>query len=90
MSFLTRIISNIRIILQSIVLTMTGCFSKWVDALPIVNQSTETVAKNMISIWITHFGQSPRITSDQGRQFESQLFLSFRKYFDFQISKTAT
>ncbi|GIY21216.1 hypothetical protein CEXT_257291 [Caerostris extrusa] len=42
----------------------------------------------MISTWICRFRMPYRITLHQGRQCESQLFLSLDKYFVFQISRT--
>ncbi|GFY75036.1 pro-Pol polyprotein [Trichonephila inaurata madagascariensis] len=71
-------------------LMMIEHFSGWIEALPMTHQSAETVTKGIILNWISRFGIPQRITSDQGRQFESQLFSSLSKYFDFQHSKTTT
>ncbi|KAF8795525.1 Retrovirus-related Pol polyprotein like [Argiope bruennichi] len=70
-------------------LTMICRFSRPVEALLMTDQSNETVAKDMISTWISRFGIPQRITSDQGGQFGSQFFSSLSKYFDFQKSRTA-
>ncbi|XP_054717281.1 protein NYNRIN-like [Uloborus diversus] len=67
---------------------MIDRFSRWVEAVPMADQSAETVATGMISTWISRFGIPQRITSDQGRQFESQIFSSLSKYFGFQKSRT--
>nr|XP_042908225.1 uncharacterized protein LOC122271342 [Parasteatoda tepidariorum] len=42
----------------------------------------------MISTWFSRFGVPQRITSDQGRQFECQLFSSLSRYLGFQTSRT--
>jgi transposase InsO family protein len=56
------------------VLTCVDRFSRWPEAIPIENQEAETVARAFYSNWIARFGTPLRITTDQGRQFESHLF----------------
>ncbi|XP_076764840.1 uncharacterized protein LOC143431789 [Xylocopa sonorina] len=41
---------------------------------PIENIEAETVARTFIAGWVARFGTPLRITTDQGRQFESELF----------------
>ena len=48
-------------------------FSKYVQVYPIPNQKTETVLEALFN-WIYEFGVPERLHSDQGRQFESDLF----------------
>ncbi|XP_037773275.1 uncharacterized protein LOC119568967 [Penaeus monodon] len=58
----------------SYVLTMIDQFTRWSEAIPIMDITATTIAKTFISSWISHHGTSATVTTDRGCQFESKLW----------------
>jgi hypothetical protein len=55
-------------------LIIVDSFSKWMEAYPIKNMEAKTVAETLMQEFVSRFGLPFWIKSDQGRQFESELF----------------
>ena len=70
------------------ILVLGDYFTKWTECFPMINMESETVAKIIINEVISRFGIPNTIHSDQGRQFESNLFHELCKLL--QIQKTRT
>lgn len=55
-------------------LVVMDYFTKWVEVYAIPNQEAATVADVLVKEFICRYGVPLEIHSDQGRNFESQLF----------------
>ena len=58
---------------------MIDRFNRWTEAVPICDQEATTVARAFYDHWIARFGVPLRLTTDQGRQFESHLFRQLKR-----------
>ena len=56
-------------------LTIIDRFSRWPKAVPLTNIEAPTVCRAFVDQWISHYGAPETLTTDQGNQLESQLFV---------------
>lgn len=70
------------------ILTMIDRFTHLPEAFPMKDITAETVAKTFYEGWITRFGCPAKLTSDQGRQFESHLFAELMALFGIKRIRT--
>ena len=54
-------------------LVVTDCFTKWVEALPLSNMRTKTIAEEFFREIVCRYGVPLEVYTDQGRNFDSKL-----------------
>ncbi len=72
------------------IVTMECYFTKWVEAAPVSNISTETVLNVVIRDLISRFGAMRFLHSDQGAQFEAELTAMLCKKLQIVKSRTCS
>lgn len=63
-------------------------FTKWPEAIPIPDQTAETVADALIREVFCRFGAPLQLHSDQGRNFESNIFQEVLRRFGVEKTRT--
>lgn len=69
-------------------LTCIDRFSRWPEVMYLKDTKADTVAKSLYENWICRFGVPLKITSDQGKQFECELFNELSKFLGFKHTRT--
>ena len=73
---------------QKYILVVGDYFTKWTEAFPLPNQEAKTVAEKLVNEVISRFGARERIHTDQGRNFEAQLFKEMCNLFSIEKTRT--
>lgn len=69
-------------------LTCIDRYTRWLEALPISDQTAETVAKAFFNGWIVRFGSPVYLVTDQGRNFTSHLFKEVSSLLGIELKHT--
>ena len=67
------------------ILMLVDQFTKWVECIPLPNQTAETTARAAVDCFFMRFGTAIQILSDQGRNFESSLITELCRVLDIQV-----
>ncbi|GBL76526.1 Transposon Ty3-G Gag-Pol polyprotein [Araneus ventricosus] len=73
---------------QIYLLTIIDRFSKWPEAIPIPDMRASTICRAIFDTWISRFGCPSVVTSDQGSQLSSSMFVEFTRMLGTQKIKT--
>ncbi|GBN70242.1 Transposon Ty3-I Gag-Pol polyprotein [Araneus ventricosus] len=73
---------------QIYLLTIIDRFSRWPEAIPIPDMRAKTICRAIFDTWISRFGCPSVVTSDQGSQLRSSLFVEFTRMLGTQKIKT--
>jgi len=61
------------------IVTLIDKFIRWPEALPVKSITADIIANTLIDQWISRFGVPLCLTTDRGRQFESEIFTIISK-----------
>ena len=70
------------------ILVVGDYFTKWKEAFAIPNQEAKTIAEKLVKEVISRYGAPEKIHSDQGRNFEAQLFQEMCVLFNMDKTRT--
>ncbi|GFS92492.1 transposon Tf2-9 polyprotein [Trichonephila clavipes] len=71
-------------------LTCIDRFSCWMEAIPIPEITAEIVGRAFYEKWICRFGVPAKLVTDQGRQFEAELFRSIAAICGAKVAHTTS
>ena len=70
-------------------LTMICRSTRWIEAAPLVDITAHSVARAFLDTWISRWGVPLFVCTDQGRQFESELFAHLSSTIGFTRLRTS-
>lgn len=70
-------------------LTFIDRFSRWPEAIPITDIQAETVCRAFLNEWVGRYGAPKKIVTDQGTQFESNVFTEMLHILGTQRERTS-
>lgn len=71
------------------ILVIEDYYSKFLEAIPLKSHTADVVADAFITEWVSRYGCPKEIHTDQGREFESQLFNKIMEILDIKKTRTS-
>lgn len=71
------------------ILVVGDYFTKWKEVFAIPNQEAKTIAEKLVKEVISRYGAPEKIHSDQGQNFEAQLFQEMCVLFNMDKTRTS-
>ena len=71
------------------IIVLGDYFTKWQEAFPVQNHTALTVADKLVTEFFCRFGLAVQLHSDQGREFESDLFRTVCEKLGVEKTRTA-
>ena len=71
------------------IVTITDVYSKWSEAYAVKTHTATVIAKLLVDNFFSRFGMTKRLISDQGPEFESQLFPELCKHIGIEKVRTS-
>jgi len=68
--------------------TIVDRFTRWPEAIPLADISTQACARALITHWISRFGLPSHLSSDRGSQFTSDLWSAMARLLGTQLHHT--
>ena len=72
------------------ILVIGDYFTRWMEVYPIPHQNAEVIAEKFVKEFIARYGAPLEVHSDQGRNFESELFKEVCKILEIHKTRTTT
>ena len=72
------------------ILTVVDHFSKWAEAVPLANHTAPVVARALMVHVFSRFGVPRQLLSDQGPEFESELFAQLMRWLEIDKLRTTS
>ena len=65
-------------------------FSRWAEAVPLIDMTAKTVARALVRHWVSRYGVPEDVTTDRGRQFTSEIWKELNELLGIKAATTTS